>query len=86
VIGKRLIFHGIKGVIAGVVKDFHFQDMHQKIPPLLMQFDKHWQEKIYIRTTGKDASCALAVVESIWRKYNADFNSVPIPAALLYAR
>jgi ABC-type antimicrobial peptide transport system permease subunit len=73
VIGKRLTFQGINGVIAGVVKDFHFQDMHQKIPPLLMQYDKHSQRKMYVRTTGKDARRALAAAESVWKKYNADY-------------
>jgi ABC-type antimicrobial peptide transport system permease subunit len=74
VIGKRLTFHGIKGVIAGVVKDFHFQDMHQKIFPLLMQYDKYWRGKMYVRTTGKDAPRALAAAESLWKKYNADYS------------
>lgn len=73
VIGKRLTFQGINGVIAGVVKDFHFQDMHQKIPPLLMQYDRHWRGKMYVRTTGKDAPHAIAAAESIWKKYNADY-------------
>jgi ABC-type antimicrobial peptide transport system permease subunit len=73
VIGKRLTFQGIKGVIAGVVKDFHFQDMHQKIPPLLMQYDKKWRGKMYVRTTGKDAPRALAAAENVWKKYNADY-------------
>jgi putative ABC transport system permease protein len=73
VIGKRLTFHGIKGVIAGVVKDFHFQDMHRKIPSLLMQYDKFWRGKMYIRTTAKDAPHALAATESVWKKYNADY-------------
>jgi ABC-type antimicrobial peptide transport system permease subunit len=74
VIGKRLTFHGIKGEIAGVVKDFHFQDMHAQIPPLLMQYDKKWRGKMYVRTTGKDAAKAIAAVESLWQKYNGDYN------------
>jgi putative ABC transport system permease protein len=74
VIGKRLTFHGIKGVIAGVVKDFHFQDMHQKIGPLLMQYDTHWRGKIYIRTTARNAPLALAAAENLWKEYNADYN------------
>ncbi len=73
VIGKRFTFHGIKGVIAGVVKDFHFQDMHQKIFPLLMQYDKYSQEKMYIRTTSTDATRALVAAESVWKKYNVDY-------------
>jgi len=73
VVGKRFTFQGINGVIAGVVKDFHFQDMHQKIPPLLMQYDKHWRGKMYVRTTAKDAPRALAAAERIWKQYNADY-------------
>ena len=73
VIGKRLTFHVINGVIAGVVKDFHFQDMHKKILPMLMQYDEHWRGKMYLRTTGKDAQHALAAVESLWKKYNPDY-------------
>ncbi|PUZ24353.1 FtsX-like permease family protein [Chitinophaga costaii] len=73
VIGKRLTFQGIKGVIAGVVKDFHFQDMHQKILPLLMQYNEYWRGKMYVRTTGKDARIALAAAEKIWKEYNADY-------------
>jgi putative ABC transport system permease protein len=73
-VGKRITFHGIKGVIAGVVKDFHFQNMHQKIGPLLMQYDTHWRGKMYIRTTARNAPLALAAAEKLWKKYNADYN------------
>jgi putative ABC transport system permease protein len=73
-VGKRFTFHGIKGVIAGVVKDFHFQNMHTRIQPLLMQYDTHWRGKMYVRTTGKDAAKALAAVEGIWKRYNADYD------------
>lgn len=73
VIGKRLSFHGIKGVIAGVAKDFHVQDMHNKIWPLLMQYDTHWRGKMYVRTTGKDAARALAAVENQFKKYNPEY-------------
>jgi putative ABC transport system permease protein len=73
-VGKRFTFHGIKGVIAGVVKDFHFQNMHTRIHPLLMQYDTHWRGKMYVRTTGKDAAKALAAMEGIWKRYNADYD------------
>jgi hypothetical protein len=73
VIGKRLTFQGMKGIIVGVVKDFHFQDMHQKIQPLLMQYNKSWRGQFYIRTTGKDASRAIAAAEKLWKEYNAGY-------------
>jgi putative ABC transport system permease protein len=70
VVGKRLTFQGTKGVIAGVVKDFHYQNMHQKIGPLLIQYNKNWRGKIYVRTTDKDAPSALAASEKVYREYN----------------
>jgi putative ABC transport system permease protein len=73
-VGKRFTFHGVKGVIAGVVKDFHFQNMHTRISPLLMQYDTHWRGKMYVRTSGKDAAKALAAVEGIWKRYNAEYD------------
>jgi putative ABC transport system permease protein len=73
-VGKRLTFHGIKGVIAGVVKDFHFQNMHTRIGPLLMQYDLQWRGKMYVRTTGKDAAKALAAASSLWKKYNPGYD------------
>ncbi|MFT3705606.1 MAG: ABC transporter permease [Agriterribacter sp.] len=73
VVGKWFTFQGTKGVIAGVVKDFHYQNMHHKIDPLVMQYDKNWRGKMYVRTTGKDAAKAIAAAENIWKKYNADY-------------
>ncbi len=73
VVGKRLTLQGIKGLITGVVKDFHFQDMHQRIPPLLMQYNKNWRNYLYVRTTAKNAPRALAAAENVWKKYNADY-------------
>jgi ABC-type antimicrobial peptide transport system permease subunit len=61
-------------VIAGVVKDFHFQDMHTQIRPLLLQYDTHWRGKMYVRTTGKDATRALAAAENLWKRYNAEYD------------
>jgi putative ABC transport system permease protein len=71
VIGKRLTFQGTKGVIAGVVKNFHFQDMHQNISSLLIQYNKNWRGKMYVKTTAKDAPRALAAAEKVYKEYNA---------------
>ncbi|MHA4809371.1 ABC transporter permease [Flavitalea flava] len=72
-VGKRFTFHGIKGMIAGVVKDFHYQDMHSQIHPLLIQYDKNWRGKMYVRTTGKETTKALAATERLWKNYNPDY-------------
>ncbi len=72
-VGKRFTLHGRKGVIAGVAKDFHFQDMHTQISPLVIHYSTDWRFKMYVRTTGKDVSKALAATQSLWKKYNPDY-------------
>jgi len=72
VIGRRFTMHGVNGVIAGVAKDFHFQDMRTRIHPMIMHYSTDWRGKMYIKTTGKDVSRALASAERIWKKYNPD--------------
>jgi hypothetical protein len=73
-VGKRFTMHGVKGMIAGVVRDFHFQNMRTPIHPLAIRYSKDWRGKMYIRTTGKDASKALAAVQSLWKKYNPGYD------------
>lgn len=75
-VGKRLTMHGVKGVIAGVAKDFHFQNMRTQIRPMVIYYSTDWRGKMYVRTTGKDASKALAAADRIWKKYNPDYNFV----------
>ncbi|WP_153797271.1 ABC transporter permease [Foetidibacter luteolus] len=71
-VGKRFTFHDKKGVIAGVVKDFHFQNLHRQIEPAIIYFSP-WRWRMYVKTTAKDASKAVAAVEKIWKQYNPDY-------------
>ncbi len=72
-IGKRFKLHDINGTIIGVAKDFHFASLKQKIEPAIFAYrpDNDW--RMSVRTTGKDASKAIAAVSKIWKQYNAAF-------------
>ena len=72
-IGKTFTFHDRKGVIAGVVKDFHFKNLHNKIDPMILFYNPGWKWKMYVKTTAKDAPKALAAAERMWKQYNADY-------------
>lgn len=71
-IGKRFRLWDIEGTIIGVVKDFHFASMKQKIEPAVFVYDPSNMSRIYIKTTGNDAKKAIAAAESVWKKFNAD--------------
>ena len=73
-IGKRFKLQETMGTIIGVVKDFHFASMRQKIEPAIFYYNRLDHYKLYIKTTGKDAPKAIAALSGQWKKYNADFS------------
>ena len=71
-IGKRFSLWGTNGIIIGVLKDFHFASLKQKIEPFIFRYKPHtWQ--LLVKTTGKDAPKALKTVENTWKRYNPNF-------------
>ncbi|MFQ5568705.1 MAG: ABC transporter permease [Rhodothermales bacterium] len=55
------------GRIVGVVKDFHFQSLHQQIEPLLMRQNQFGQaSQVALRVEGENIKDTLADLEEIW--------------------
>jgi putative ABC transport system permease protein len=72
-VGQRFLFNGGGDTpgsieVVGVVKDFHFQDLHKVIEPyaffLNMKPDYNY---LIAHTTGKDAAAVLPFIESKWK-------------------
>jgi len=73
-VGKPLTFWGKKGTIIGVIKDFHFNSLHQQIKPLIIRFGEEDQYgKVLIRTQPGQTKQALASLESICKQLNPSF-------------
>ncbi|NEU69248.1 FtsX-like permease family protein [Spirosoma agri] len=72
-IGKRFRLWERNGTIVGVVKDFHFASMRQKIEPAIFYYEPARLGSIYIKTTGKEAAQAIAQAQQSWKQYNADY-------------
>lgn len=70
-VGKRFELFGTTGTIIGVVKDFHFASLKQRIEPAILQY-RPGNYEMYVKTNGKDASKVITEVEKIWKHYNAD--------------
>lgn len=71
-IGKDLSYGGIKGKVIGVVKDFHFESLHQQIIPLLFQLPaprNGYYGNISIKVDGNNIPSALSTIEETWHKY-----------------
>ena len=71
-VGQPISFHNRKGAILGVVQDFNFQSLKEKIAPLIF-FTWGWTKNIlYVRTTAGNAQQAIAAVEGQYKKYAGD--------------
>ncbi len=70
-VGQQISFHDNKGIIIGVVQDFNFQSLKEKISPLI--FFTGWDKNIlYVRTTGQGAQQAITSAEKQYKKYGGD--------------
>lgn len=72
-IGKKFKLWETEGTIIGIVKDFHFSSMRNKIEPAIFYYKPANYGQLYVKTTGKDAPKAIAAIEKEWKKYNAGF-------------
>jgi putative ABC transport system permease protein len=68
-IDRELIYGGQKGKIIGVVKDFHFESLHQEIVPLVFFTNPNFLFGISIKLSGNNVASSIASVENVWKKY-----------------
>ena len=73
-IGKRLKFRGVEGHIIGVVKDFHFSSLHDKINPLVVPFGENQVSgSALIRTQPGQTKQAIASLGKLCKQLNPEF-------------
>jgi putative ABC transport system permease protein len=72
-IGKRFKIDGNDGTIIGVVKDFHFASMKEKIGPTVFSYTSNFLPYIYIKTTGRDAPKAINAAGAQFKHYNSEY-------------
>jgi len=71
-VGKRVGFYDRTVEIVGVVEDFHYNSLHNKIAPLVIA----WDQRGYIanvRIAGADVSAAMDHLQSVWQSFVPDY-------------
>ena len=68
IVNQTFRFVGVEGPIVGVVKDFHFKSMRQKIEPLALILAPEWFGNALIRLNPGDQTEALAIVQKAWNQ------------------
>jgi ABC-type antimicrobial peptide transport system permease subunit len=70
-VGKTCNVAGARRTIIGVVRDFHFKNLHSSIEPLAI-VSSDWRNALYVRTSANAASQAIMSVEKLWNQYEAE--------------
>jgi putative ABC transport system permease protein len=77
-IGKRIISVGNPDparstfTIIGIMKDFHYESLHQKIRPLIMQLNRGQTAFLPIRLSTTDFAGSISLIEKLWKKFVPD--------------
>lgn len=61
-----------RGPIVGVVKDFHFAPLHQKIEPLVVGLFNGPQQYISVKLTATNLSQTVGQIERLWAQLEPD--------------
>jgi len=69
-IGRDIKYGGIQGKVVGVVKDSHFESLHQNIIPLLFALPSfNYYPKISVKVDGHNVQSAISTLADTWHKY-----------------
>ncbi|GAA4317839.1 ABC transporter permease [Mucilaginibacter gynuensis] len=69
-VGQRFVAQGDTGVVVGIVKDFAYRSMHEKIGPAVFKISSDYMLTSLVKVApGKNAQ-AIAAAGKLWDSYN----------------
>jgi putative ABC transport system permease protein len=69
-VGQRVTMWDQPVKIVGVVGDFHFQSLHEKVKPLLILLRPQWTNRFVIKLAAEREKTAIAGLEQLYRQFN----------------
>jgi putative ABC transport system permease protein len=68
ILTKDFQYGGVRGRVVGVVKDFHFESLHEPIVPLVFH-PSPFYNRISIKIAGANTREALSQIEKVWMSF-----------------
>jgi len=73
-IGKRFFLEDNReGWVIGVVKDFHLDSVHDKISPMVFEYEPDWFFMLSIKLQTADINSALTFLEEKWNEFAPNY-------------
>ncbi|TDE18530.1 ABC transporter permease [Dyadobacter psychrotolerans] len=66
-VGKRFRQWGREGKIVGVIKDFHYRSLQEKITPLTMRIEPRSSDLVSVKIDGENMKETIAAIENRWK-------------------
>jgi ABC-type antimicrobial peptide transport system permease subunit len=72
-VGKWFKFWGDKGIIIGIVKDYHFKSLHSEVEPMILRIDDEWNWYVCLKIRAGQISRTLNEIEEVYQRFNPRF-------------
>ena len=63
------LYGGTKGKLIGVVKDFHFESLHQAITPMIFFISKTNYNNISVKISGNNVQEGIGHLQKVWKEF-----------------
>jgi len=77
-IGKQFNYGGRRGFITGVMKDFHFESLHQPIVPIVFMISIDRSNLVSIRVDAVNREATMAFLKEEWQQLRPDYPFSPL--------
>lgn len=68
-IGKDFLYGDVKGKLIGIVKDFHFESLHQQITPMVFFLGRGGYGNLSVKIDGANFQQGIADLEKKWKEF-----------------
>ena len=76
-IGKQFLYGNKRGFVTGVMKDFHFESLHQPIVPIVFEIRKDGNNLVSIKMDASQREETLAYLKEEWAALRPNFPFEP---------
>jgi putative ABC transport system permease protein len=77
-IGKQFLYGNRRGFVTGVMKDFHFESLHQPIVPIVFMISQNRNNQVSIKIDAAQREEVLAYLEGEWAQLRPDYPFEPL--------
>ncbi|MEB2786198.1 ABC transporter permease [Algoriphagus persicinus] len=77
-IGKKFHYGGKRGFVTGVMKNFHFESLHQPIVPIVFMISQGRNNRISLKINADNKEQTLAYLQEEWAALRPDFPFEPL--------